>query len=129
MLVDLPAIRQAVSSAGNYTMLDTTVPPVARPIGNFTRRILTLFGVVFGAVLFMVIVGEWQSNDHQIAKSYFSLGISAEGLHSQALDGYLSNDHQIELLVSITPRMGHISYTFFLLPHHGDGSCQRRLLL
>ena len=56
-LVDLPTIRQAVSGAGNYMMLDTTVPPVARPIGNFTRRILTLFGVVFGAVLFMVIVG------------------------------------------------------------------------
>jgi len=29
------------------------------PLGGFTRHILTLFGIVFGAVLFIVVVGEW----------------------------------------------------------------------
>ncbi len=28
-------------------------------VGGFTRHVLTLFGVVFGAVLFIVVVGEW----------------------------------------------------------------------
>jgi len=58
-LVDLPAIRQAVASAGNYTVPDTAQLPMPQPGSHFTRRILTLFGIVFGAVLFMVIVGEW----------------------------------------------------------------------
>jgi Cu+-exporting ATPase len=29
------------------------------PVGGFTRHVLTLFGIVFGAVLFIVVVGEW----------------------------------------------------------------------
>lgn len=28
-------------------------------LGNFSRRILVLFGIVFGAVLFVVVAGEW----------------------------------------------------------------------
>jgi Cd2+/Zn2+-exporting ATPase/Cu+-exporting ATPase len=31
----------------------------ARPFGGFTRHVLTLFGIVFGAVLLIVVVGEW----------------------------------------------------------------------
>ncbi len=59
--VDLPAIRQAVASAGY------SVPEIAADgaeanaplLGNVNRRVLTLLGVVFGAVLFVVVVGEW----------------------------------------------------------------------
>jgi Cd2+/Zn2+-exporting ATPase/Cu+-exporting ATPase len=58
-LVDLPAIRKAVEGAG-YSVPDTAAPPVASsPLGDFTRPILTLFGVVFGVVLFVVVIGEW----------------------------------------------------------------------
>ena len=31
----------------------------ASPFGGFTRHVLTLFGIVFGAVLVVVVVGEW----------------------------------------------------------------------
>ncbi len=57
--VDLPAIRQAVAGAG-YTVpvADLTEPPPFS-MGDFTRRVLTLFGLVFGAVLLVVIAGEW----------------------------------------------------------------------
>lgn len=58
-LVDLPAIRKAVEDAG-YSVPDITPHQVASsPIGDFTRPILTLFGVVFGVVLFIVVIGEW----------------------------------------------------------------------
>jgi P-type Cu+ transporter len=61
-LVDVPQLRKAVEGAGY------TVPEVpfsvgeALPkdsLGSFTRPILTLFGLVFGAVLLIVIAGEW----------------------------------------------------------------------
>jgi len=60
--VDLPTIRRAVEGAG-YTVPD--VPPggeeatSSRSLVSFTRPILTLFGLVFGAVLLVVIAGEW----------------------------------------------------------------------
>jgi len=63
-LVDLPAIRKAVASAGDYFVLEA-VPDAAlpafrtSPLGGFARRIMTLLAVVFGAVLFIVVVGEW----------------------------------------------------------------------
>jgi len=58
-LVNLPIIRKAVEGAG-YSVPDTTPHQVASsPIGDFTRPILTLFGVVFGVVLFIVVIGEW----------------------------------------------------------------------
>jgi P-type Cu+ transporter len=58
--VDLPAIRKAVASAGNYYVPDTaTLSAPTTPLSGFTRRIVTLLAVVFGAVLFMVVVGEW----------------------------------------------------------------------
>jgi len=58
--VDLPLIRKAVADAG-YTV-PVVEPAVSReqaPLGDFTRAILTLFGLVFGAVLFIVVIGEW----------------------------------------------------------------------
>jgi Cd2+/Zn2+-exporting ATPase/Cu+-exporting ATPase len=53
------AIVRAVEGAG-YSVPSATSPLSARPPWqDFTRKILTLFGVVFGSVLFIVIVGEW----------------------------------------------------------------------
>lgn len=57
--VDLPAIYKAVEEAGY------SVPPLAEaPLESarersFTRGVLTLLGIVFGAVLFVVVAGEW----------------------------------------------------------------------
>src|SRR5579859_6260216 len=59
--VDLPAIRQAVAGAG-YSVPESAVVAAqdkAPRLSNFNRRLLTLLGVVFGAVLFVVVVGEW----------------------------------------------------------------------
>lgn len=56
--VTLPAIHQAVKKAG-YRVPGVNEPAGGLQTGNFTRRILTLFGVVFGMVLFVVVVGEW----------------------------------------------------------------------
>lgn len=60
--VSLATIRKAVEGAG-YTVPDDVqneqdVLP-ARTLVSFTRPILTLFGLVFGAVLLVVIMGEW----------------------------------------------------------------------
>ena len=57
--VDLPAIRKAVEGAGYAVPLALTPLSRAPSLGDFTNRILTLFGIVFVAVLFVVIVGEW----------------------------------------------------------------------
>ncbi len=60
--VDLPTIRKAVQGAG-YTVPEPTASDVSqqvsRSLSTFTRPILTLFGLVFGAVLLIVIAGEW----------------------------------------------------------------------
>src|SRR5712691_8862624 len=60
--VDLPTIRRAVEGAG-YTVPESTAQeaaqPASRSLSTFTRPILTLFGLVFGAVLLVVIAGEW----------------------------------------------------------------------
>jgi Cd2+/Zn2+-exporting ATPase/Cu+-exporting ATPase len=67
-LVDLPAICKAVEGAG-YSVPDTTPHQVAStPIGDFTRPILTLFSVVFGVVLFIVVIGEWFGLFEQITE-------------------------------------------------------------
>ncbi|MCL5265562.1 MAG: cadmium-translocating P-type ATPase [Chloroflexi bacterium] len=58
-LVDLPAIHKAVEGAGYSVAATTEAHPVPSPLGDFTNRILVLFGIVFGAVLFVVVVGEW----------------------------------------------------------------------
>jgi Cu+-exporting ATPase len=60
--VDLPAFYQAVQAAG-YSIASeearTVETPCAPALGSFTRPVLTLFALVFGAVLLVVIVGEW----------------------------------------------------------------------
>jgi Cd2+/Zn2+-exporting ATPase/Cu+-exporting ATPase len=57
---DMASIRQAVERAG-YAVADRAgaEAPEAQALGGFTRRVLALFGLVFGAVLFIVVVGEW----------------------------------------------------------------------
>jgi P-type Cu+ transporter len=55
----LPEIRQAVEKAGYALVLPETERIAASPLGGFARRIMTLFGAVFGVVLFVVVVGEW----------------------------------------------------------------------
>jgi len=60
-LVDLSAIRRAVEGAG-YSVPEPQQAPSeerAAALQSFNRPILTLLGVVFGAVLFIVVVGEW----------------------------------------------------------------------
>lgn len=60
--VEWPAIRQAVASAGNYSVPEmesskpTAVP--ASPMGDFNRQLVILLAGVFGAVLSIVIIGE-----------------------------------------------------------------------
>ena len=59
--VTLAVIRKAVADAG-YSVPDVAdhpAVPAANPIQSFTRPVLTLFGIVFGAVLFITVVGEW----------------------------------------------------------------------
>ncbi len=60
--VDLPAFQQAVKQAG-YSIASEEAKQMEIPsspqLGSFTRPILTLFALVFGAVLLVVIVGEW----------------------------------------------------------------------
>lgn len=55
----LPAIRLAVERAGYALDLPEAEALAASSLGGFARRILTLFGAVFGLVLFVVVVGEW----------------------------------------------------------------------
>lgn len=57
--VDLPTIRRAVEEAG-YSIPETTqATHTIRSLSTFSRSIFTIFGLVFGAVLLVVIVGEW----------------------------------------------------------------------
>ncbi len=59
--VDLQDIRKAVEGAG-YSLPDESLSSQETPaaaLGGFTRPILALLGGVFGAVLFIVVVGEW----------------------------------------------------------------------
>jgi Cu+-exporting ATPase len=67
--VDLPAIRKAVEGAGYQVgqSAQAELPPAeaeaksgrVAALEDFTRPVLTLLGVVFGVVLFVVVVGEW----------------------------------------------------------------------
>jgi Cd2+/Zn2+-exporting ATPase/Cu+-exporting ATPase len=60
--VDLPAIRTAVEGAG-YRVPEPKAaeqsPATRAGEQGFTRAVFGLLGVVFGAVLFIVVVGEW----------------------------------------------------------------------
>jgi Cd2+/Zn2+-exporting ATPase/Cu+-exporting ATPase len=58
--VDLSAIRQVVGKAGYAVPVEAAESHEDMPEGmEFTRSVLTLLGLVFGAVLFVVLVGEW----------------------------------------------------------------------
>ena len=60
--VDLAAIGKAVQDAGYAVGAPHPEPARQAPlaaVGDFTRPILTLFGIVFGVVLFVVVAGEW----------------------------------------------------------------------
>jgi cation transport ATPase len=56
--VNLRHIRQAITDAG-YKVTSPDVDPTGQAsLGDFNRRVLSLFGVVFAAVLFIVVIGE-----------------------------------------------------------------------
>lgn len=57
--VDMPAIRKAVASAGEYSVPETVPLPSAQPMGDFNRRLTILLVVVFSAILSIIIAGEW----------------------------------------------------------------------
>ncbi len=67
-LVDIPTIRQAVEGAGYSVPEGASAQPAASSLGNFTRPVLTLFGIVFGVVLFIVVIGEWLGLSEQITQ-------------------------------------------------------------
>ena len=56
---NLAAIRKAVGALG-YSIPMPDAPSPGKPaVGNVSRQVLTLLGVVFGFVLFVVVLGEW----------------------------------------------------------------------
>jgi Cu+-exporting ATPase len=60
--VDLLTIRRAIEGAGYSvpeTNTETQATNTTRSLSTFTRSILAIFGLVFGVVLLVVIVGEW----------------------------------------------------------------------
>ena len=57
--VSMPMIRAAVAGAGYSVPEPQPETPDQPGLTDFTRSILTLFGIVFGAVLFVVVIGEW----------------------------------------------------------------------
>jgi len=57
--VDMPAIREAVASAGEYSVPEIAPLPSAPPMGDFNRQLMTLLAIVFGIVLSVVVGGEW----------------------------------------------------------------------
>ncbi len=57
--VDLPAIRKAVENAGYSAPLPEGGQPKSNFHQDFRRPILIFLGIVFGAVLFVVVAGEW----------------------------------------------------------------------
>ncbi len=62
---DVPAIRKAVANAG-YTIPIETAEEALPTANPFTKRVLTLFGIVFAIVLFVVVFGEWLGLFHTL---------------------------------------------------------------
>jgi len=58
-LVGLPAIQRAVEGAGYHALEPDLLGETETQARRFTRQVLTLFGLVFGLVLFVVVIGEW----------------------------------------------------------------------
>jgi Cd2+/Zn2+-exporting ATPase/Cu+-exporting ATPase len=75
--VDTLAIRQAVAGAG-YSVPDTASPAAStQPFNDFTRRAVTLLAVVFGAVMFVAVVGEWLGLFEQLTEHVpFGVGLA-----------------------------------------------------
>jgi Cd2+/Zn2+-exporting ATPase/Cu+-exporting ATPase len=67
-LVDLAAVRKALESAG-YSVSQSASKSSRSPLSGFTRRILIFLGTVFGAVLFIVVLGEWFGFFEKITES------------------------------------------------------------
>lgn len=57
--VGMPAIQRAVEHAGYRVPVSQTEAGAPAPAPDFTRQVLHLFGLIFGAVLLIVVVGEW----------------------------------------------------------------------
>jgi Cu+-exporting ATPase len=75
-LVELPAIRAAVKSAG-YSVPEGPASPPAVPFGNFTRRIVMLLAILFGVILFIIVAGEWFGLFEQITERVpFPIGLA-----------------------------------------------------
>ncbi len=58
-VVDLSALRKAVEGAGYAVPVAESPKPATALLADFTRPVLTVFGIVFGAVLFIIVAGEW----------------------------------------------------------------------
>jgi P-type Cu+ transporter len=52
-------LKKAVESAGYSLVSEGVLPEKSQQSLQFTRQIMTLFGIVFGFVLFIVVAGEW----------------------------------------------------------------------
>jgi Cu+-exporting ATPase len=57
--VDMDSIRQAVEGVGYSVPIPMADPSSEGQIGDHARRVVALFGIVFGAVLFVTVIGEW----------------------------------------------------------------------
>jgi len=79
--VDLPAIRRAVAGAG-YRVPESDEASDGSSAAQveargFTRVVLGFLGVVFGAVLFVVVVGEWLGVFEELTERVpFALGLA-----------------------------------------------------
>jgi len=58
-VVGLSHIRGAVASTGCSVPTEDPVPSAGSVGGEISRQVLGLFGLIFGVVLFVVVVGEW----------------------------------------------------------------------
>ncbi len=76
-LVGLSAIRRAVEGAG-YTVGAPVGERAGAPLAVFGRRIASLLAIAFGAVLFIVVIGEWLGLFERLtARIPFWLGFAA----------------------------------------------------
>ncbi|MBN2388393.1 MAG: cadmium-translocating P-type ATPase [Anaerolineales bacterium] len=58
--VKVPDIRTAVTRAGySVPQADAKTTAARSSLGSFSRRIFTVLGLVFGAVILLVVAGEW----------------------------------------------------------------------
>lgn len=57
--VKIGELKKAVESAGYSLLTEAEFPQKSQKSLDFTRQVMTLFGVVFGFVLFIIVAGEW----------------------------------------------------------------------